>query len=55
VLKKTIARVTGRAIFGAILEWSQEETTITAEGMANDILRVIMDGATRLAPRAWSE
>lgn len=55
VPKETIARVTGWAIFGTVLEWSQEETTITAESMANDILRVIMDGVARLAPCALPE
>jgi AcrR family transcriptional regulator len=52
---ETIARVVSWAIFGAVLQWSQEESTTSSEQMTNDILLVIMDGVTRLAPHALPE
>jgi hypothetical protein len=52
---ETIARVVSWAIFGAVLQWSQEESTTSSEQMANDILLVIMEGVTRLAPQASPE
>jgi AcrR family transcriptional regulator len=52
---ETIARVVSWAIFGAVLQWSQEESTTSSEQMTNDILLVIMDGITRLAPHALPE
>src|SRR5690349_18507535 len=47
---ETIARIVSCAIFGAILQWSQEETTISSEQMANDILCVVFEGVVRLVP-----
>lgn len=55
VPEETIARVAGWAVFGSVLEWSQEETDTSLEQMAADILRVVMDGVARLAPRSASE
>ncbi|MBO0790752.1 MAG: TetR/AcrR family transcriptional regulator [Ktedonobacteraceae bacterium] len=52
---ETIARVVSWAIFGAVLQWSQEESATSSEQMANDILLVIMEGVTRLAPQALPE
>ena len=52
---ETIARVVSWAIFGAVLQWSQEESTISLEQMTNDILLVIMEGVTHLAPHALPE
>ncbi|GHO46470.1 TetR/AcrR family transcriptional regulator [Ktedonospora formicarum] len=49
---ETIARIAGWAVFGAAIEWSQEESAIPLDRMANDILSVILDGITRIAPSA---
>lgn len=46
---ETITRVVSWAIFGAVLQWSQEETL---EQMTHDILLVITEGVTRLVPAA---
>lgn len=45
-----IARVVSWAIFGTAIEWSQEETTVSADEMAEVIAQVIMEGVARLAP-----
>ncbi|MDQ2903601.1 MAG: hypothetical protein ABI456_18900 [Ktedonobacteraceae bacterium] len=37
------------------VRWSQEETTVSAEEMADIISQVIMDGVARLAPDALPE
>lgn len=50
VPEATIARVAGWAIFGSVLEWSQEETETSLEQMASDILLIVVDGVARLAP-----
>lgn len=47
---ETIARIVGWAIFGAAIQWSQEETAVSREQMANAILQVIMEGTARLSP-----
>src|SRR5258708_18147066 len=47
---ETIARIVSWAIFGTAIQWSQEETTISSEEMADVISQVIMDGVARLAP-----
>ncbi len=52
---ETIARVVGWAIFGPVIQWSQEETTIPLEQMTNDILLVITEGVAQLARRALLE
>ena len=49
---ETIADIVSWAIFGAALQWSQQETTISKEQMANAILQVITEGTTRLVPDA---
>jgi AcrR family transcriptional regulator len=49
---ETIARIVSWAIFGAAIQWSQEEATISREEMANAILLVIMEGTARLSPSA---
>ena len=49
---ETIANIVSWAIFGAALQWSQEETTMSKEQMTNAILQVIMEGTTRLVPDA---
>ena len=52
---ETIARVVGWAIFGTAIQWSQEETTVPSEEMADVISQVIMEGVARLAPDALPE
>lgn len=49
---ETIARIVGWAIFGAAIQWSQEEITVSREQMANAILQVVMEGTARLSPDA---
>jgi AcrR family transcriptional regulator len=49
---ETIARVVSWAIFGTVLQWSQEESTISGEQMTGDILLVVTEGITHLAPHA---
>jgi AcrR family transcriptional regulator len=41
---ETIARVVSWAIFGTAIQWSQEETTVPSEEMADVITQVIMEG-----------
>ena len=52
---ETIARVVSWAIFGTAIQWSQEETTVPPEEMAEVIAQVIMEGVARLAPDALPE
>ena len=52
---ETIASVVGWAIFGAVIQWSQEETTVSSEQMAQAILLVILEGVARLVPDALPE
>ena len=49
---ETIARVVSWSIFGTAVQWSQEETTVSLEEMADVISQVIMEGVARLAPGA---
>jgi AcrR family transcriptional regulator len=51
----TIASVVSWAIFGTAVQWSQEETRMPLEEMAEVIARVIMEGVARLAPDALPE
>ncbi len=52
---ETIARVVSWAMFGTAIQWSQEETTVSSEEMADIISQVIMEGVERLAPDALPE
>jgi AcrR family transcriptional regulator len=47
-----IANIVSWAIFGAALQWSQQETTMSKEQMANAILQVITEGTVPLVPDA---
>ena len=49
VPKETIARITSWAIFGVVLDWSQEETTNSVEQMTDDVLLVMINGVACLA------
>jgi AcrR family transcriptional regulator len=51
----TIARVVGWAIFGAALQWSQEEATMSKEQMTNAILQVITEGTAWFVSDALPE
>ncbi len=44
---ETMAHIVSWAIFGAAIQWSQEETTMSKEQMTNAILHVIMEGTVR--------
>lgn len=44
VSPETIADIVSWAIFGAALQWSQQETTMSKEQMADAILQVITEG-----------
>jgi hypothetical protein len=50
-----MARVVSWAIFGTAIQWSQEETNISSEQMAHDILLVVMEGIAHLIPDAELE
>jgi hypothetical protein len=52
---ETIANIVSWTIFGAALQWSQEETTMSKEQMTNAILQVITEGTARLVPDALPE
>ncbi len=52
---ETIAHVVSWAMFGTAIQWSQEETTVSSEEMADIISQVIMEGMARLAPDALPE
>ena len=52
---ETTARIVGWAIFGAAIQWSQEETVMSKDQMAHAILQVIMEGTARLSPDALPE
>ena len=52
---ETIANIVSWAIFGAALQWSQKETTMSKEQMTNAILQVITEGTARLVPDALLE
>ena len=52
---ETMARVVSWAIFGTAIQWSQEETTMSSEEMAEVIMQVIMEGVARLAPATFPE
>lgn len=52
---ETMARVVSWAIFGTAMQWSQEETTMSSEEMAEVITQVIMEGVARLAPDTFPE
>ena len=45
---ETIALVTSWAIFGAAVQWSHGERTVSAEQMADYVLTVISEGTVRL-------
>jgi AcrR family transcriptional regulator len=50
-----VARIVSWAIFGTVLQWSQEESTASIEQMTNNILSVILEGVAHLAPDALPE
>ncbi|HEX6551449.1 MAG TPA: TetR/AcrR family transcriptional regulator [Ktedonobacteraceae bacterium] len=52
---ETIVSVVSWAIFGTAIQWSQQETTVSSEEMADVISQVIMEGVARLAPDAFPE
>jgi len=52
---ETIARIMSWTLFEAAVQWSQEATTVSSEQLARDIVLVMTEGITRLAPCAFSE
>ncbi len=46
----TMALVMSWAIFGAAVQWSRGERTISAEQVVNQVLIVLTEGVTHLAP-----
>jgi AcrR family transcriptional regulator len=50
-----IARIVSWAIFGPVLQWSQEESSISREQMAAHILFIILAGVAELTPAAVPE
>lgn len=50
-----IARVVSWAIMGTAVQWSQEETTIPGDEMAEVITQVVMEGVARLAAEPFRE
>lgn len=49
---ETIARLMSWTIFGAVVQRSQEASTVSSDQMAHDILLVMIEGVARLAPCA---
>jgi Transcriptional regulator C-terminal region len=47
---ETIASVIGWAIFGTAVQWSQEDTNVSLEEMADITTQVILEGVARLIP-----
>ena len=52
---ETIARIMSWTIFEAAVQWSQESPSLSSEQLARDILLVMTEGVTRLAPCALPE
>ncbi|HET8840703.1 MAG TPA: TetR/AcrR family transcriptional regulator [Ktedonobacteraceae bacterium] len=52
---ETVARVVCWAIFGTAIQWSQEETTVSLDEIADIISQVIMEGVAKLTPDALPE
>ena len=52
---ETIARIMSWTLFEAAVQWSQETTTVSSEQLARDIVLVMTEGITRLAPCVFSE
>jgi AcrR family transcriptional regulator len=50
VALETIATIVSWAIFGTALQWSQQETTMPKEQMANALLQIITSGTVHLVP-----
>lgn len=50
-----IARVVSWAILGTAVQWSQEETTISLDEMAEVITQVVMEGVARFAADPFHE
>jgi AcrR family transcriptional regulator len=50
-----VACIVSWAIFGPVLQWSQEESSISKERMADHILFIILAGVADLAPGAVPE
>lgn len=52
---ETIAQIMSWTLFEAAVQWSQEATALSSEQLARDMLLVMTEGVTRLAPCAFPE
>ncbi len=51
---ETIANIVSWTIFGAALQWSRQETSMSKEQMATAILQIITEGTLHLSPASIS-
>lgn len=52
---ETLSRIMSWTLFEAAVQWSQETSSASSEQLARDIVLVMTEGITRLAPRALPE
>jgi hypothetical protein len=52
---ETIAQIMSWTLFEAAVQWSQETSSVSSEQLARDMMLVMTEGVTRLAPCALPE
>jgi hypothetical protein len=50
-----IAQLMSWTVLGAAIQWSQDTTTMSSEQMAQNVLLMLLEGVTHLAPDALPE